>query len=148
MDVFLDTNILIYAVRNEATFPKLKTLLGSKRLAYSCSVINYAELKAMGLKLSWQQKKLEQIEEVMQDVVIVDIRFDAILNRYAEIDAYSLNQLPGVDRKKATPMGQNDMWIAATASVLEIPLLTTDKDFDHLHNLYLDVIRLEPKAFK
>jgi tRNA(fMet)-specific endonuclease VapC len=39
----------------------------------------------------------------------------------------------------ARSMGKNDLWIAATASVLKLPLLTTDKDFLHLDSLYLDL---------
>ena len=41
-------------------------------------------------------------------------------------------------------MGKNDIWIAATASVLDATLLTTDKDFDHLNNEFLNVIWLDP----
>lgn len=33
----------------------------------------------------------------------------------------------------ARNMGKNDLWIAATASALDLTLLTTDRDFDHLH---------------
>ena len=36
-------------------------------------------------------------------------------------------------------MGKNDLWIAATASVLDLTLLTTDKDFDHLKDVFLDL---------
>lgn len=34
-------------------------------------------------------------------------------------------------------IGKNDLWIAATASVLNIPLITTDKDFLHLDKIFL-----------
>lgn len=34
-------------------------------------------------------------------------------------------------------MGKNDLWIAATASVTNATLITTDKDFYHLNNTYL-----------
>jgi len=36
-------------------------------------------------------------------------------------------------------MGKNDLWIAATASVLGIKLLTTDSDFEHLRGLYINI---------
>ncbi len=36
-------------------------------------------------------------------------------------------------------MGKNDLWIAATASVLGARLLTTDNDFEHLKGKYLDL---------
>jgi len=32
----------------------------------------------------------------------------------------------------AKNMGKNDRWIAATASVPDVDLLTSDKDFEHL----------------
>ncbi len=34
-------------------------------------------------------------------------------------------------------MGKNDLWIAATASVTGVTLMTTDGDFDHLHPVHL-----------
>jgi predicted nucleic acid-binding protein len=39
-------------------------------------------------------------------------------------------------------MGKNDLWIAATASVLDIPLMTTDNDFTHLDAVFLKLIKL------
>lgn len=40
-------------------------------------------------------------------------------------------------------MGKNDLWIAATASVLKTKLLTTDMDFDHLDGVFLDLERVK-----
>ena len=37
-------------------------------------------------------------------------------------------------------MDRNDIWIAATTSVIQAKLITTDKDFNHLHNQYFEVI--------
>ena len=34
-------------------------------------------------------------------------------------------------------MGKEDLWIAATASVLNAILITTDKDFQHLDNEFI-----------
>ena len=34
-------------------------------------------------------------------------------------------------------MGKNDLWIAATASVFDLTLLTMDKDFEHLNKEFL-----------
>jgi predicted nucleic acid-binding protein len=36
-------------------------------------------------------------------------------------------------------MGKNDLWIAATAHAMDAMLLTTDGDFDHLHNVFFEV---------
>jgi predicted nucleic acid-binding protein len=43
-------------------------------------------------------------------------------------------------------MGKNDIWIAATASVLNATLITTDNDFDHLNGVFLPVIYIDPKT--
>ena len=40
-------------------------------------------------------------------------------------------------------MGKNDLWIAASASFLETPLITLDKDFTHLHQVYIDLKLVE-----
>ena len=45
-------------------------------------------------------------------------------------------------------MGKNDLWIAAAASVYDLTLITTDKDFDHLNGVFLDVIYVDLEKFK
>lgn len=46
-------------------------------------------------------------------------------------------------KMSARNMGKNDIWIAATASVLGAVLLTTDNDFDHLQDEFLQVDKIE-----
>jgi len=36
-------------------------------------------------------------------------------------------------------MGKNDIWIAATAYILEAELITTDRDFLHLDQVFFKV---------
>lgn len=70
----------------------------------------------------------------------IDIWAEDILSRYAEIDAFSQNKLPAQPLSlTARNMGKNDLWIAATASILDAQLLTTDFDFDHLNGVFLNV---------
>jgi len=40
-------------------------------------------------------------------------------------------------------MGKNDVWIAATAALLGLKLVTTDGDFDHPHEVFFDVQKLK-----
>ncbi len=42
----------------------------------------------------------------------------------------------------ARNMGKNDLWIAATAHVLGAKLLTTDADFNHLNEVFLDLMKV------
>jgi tRNA(fMet)-specific endonuclease VapC len=50
--------------------------------------------------------------------------------------------------KPARPIGQNDIWIAATATSLDAWLMTTDNDFDHLSPKFLKKISIDPKTGK
>jgi len=52
-----------------------------------------------------------------------------VIVAYAVIDAYS--------KSIGLSMGKNDVWIAAVAHFTGFELLTTDHDFDHLHDIFL-----------
>ena len=43
-------------------------------------------------------------------------------------------------------MGKNDLWIAAVAKVLAIPLITTDGDFDHLDGHHISRFLIDSKT--
>jgi len=44
-------------------------------------------------------------------------------------------------------MGKNDLWIASLAAMLNLTLLTTDADFDHLHGVFFDVRKINSTEF-
>lgn len=46
----------------------------------------------------------------------------------------------------ARNMGENDLWIAATAAVYDISLLSTDRDFEHLDGVFLEFHYVEAAA--
>ncbi len=39
-------------------------------------------------------------------------------------------------------MGKNELWIAATAMAINIPVITTDADFDHLNGTMITVMKV------
>jgi predicted nucleic acid-binding protein len=41
-------------------------------------------------------------------------------------------------------MGQNDLWVSATASAADAHLITTDRDFDHLDQKFIKLVRIDP----
>jgi hypothetical protein len=72
-----------------------------------------------------------------------------VRSRHAEIDAFSQGKLPGKRLEmSARNMGKNDLWIAATAVVLDATLITTDHDFDHLAKNFVRLakVKLVPPA--
>ncbi|MBI5685849.1 MAG: type II toxin-antitoxin system VapC family toxin [Verrucomicrobia bacterium] len=113
-----------------------------------CSVVSIAEMRSFAVRLAWGAEKLARLDEILRGVPTVNINRPAIIEKFAEIDAYRLNRHPKHNLPAGTnnqAMGDNDIWIAATASVLRATLLTTDGDFDFLNNVFLKVIRIDPK---
>ncbi len=112
------------------------------------SVVSKAELKSIALRNQWGTKRMDMHEEFLKQFLIADINVVTIIERYAEIDAYSQGKLAGKPLSlsgSARNMGKNDLWIAATASVLQAKLLTLDHDFDHLKNVFIELEKIEYK---
>ena len=79
---------------------------------------------------------------VIEDCFIVSTPSEVIVDAYVDIESYSTGYhptrfLPGND----IILGKNDLWIAATAVVTEATLLTSDGDFDHLHEAFFPVAK-------
>lgn len=110
--------------------------------AVMISVVTKGELLSLGMQKNWGTKKLSQLNALLRKIVIIDIHENdqALMDAYAKIDAYSqgrLQELPlGTSSRN---MGKNDLWIAATAHVAKATLVTTDTDFDHLRDHFLDL---------
>jgi tRNA(fMet)-specific endonuclease VapC len=68
----------------------------------------------------------------------------ALIEAYSTIDAYSKGKAADPSEAhlpdSARNMGKNDLWVAATAHVLGATLFTTDKDFAHLDQTFLDLV--------
>lgn len=141
----LDTNIIVHLVRDSALAHKLKKeyLIFDQPQRPLISVVTEGELESFALQNEWGKNKYRELDRYLTEFLNVDIKIKTIINRYAEIDAFSQNKLK--DRPlgvSARNMGKNDLWIAATASILNATLLTTDKDFNHLNNEFLTVVCL------
>ncbi len=145
MDYLLDTNIILTYVR-ESKYTELidhtYNPLGKENTAI-ISIVSVGEIKSLAIQNKWGRRKLAQLEVLLNQFAIADINVETIVEKYAEIDAFSQGKLP---HKPSTftsrNMGKNDLWIAATAFILEAQLLTIDKDFDHLKDEFLNFERI------
>lgn len=146
MIFLLDTNIIVIYLRDKLSKQVIETVYNPFNLANTLlvSIVTVGELRAFSQKNKWGKPKLERMEDLLSKCAIIDINNEEILNRYAEIDAFSQGRLDGkVSSFSARNMGKNDIWIAATASVLDATLLTTDNDFDHLQDEFLQVAKID-----
>jgi tRNA(fMet)-specific endonuclease VapC len=149
MKYFLDTNILIGIIReNERIREHIEKLrLFDAENTVSISVVSVAEIESIARRNNWGIRKRILSKQLFQLLNPVSIEMSKnLIDAYADIDVFSqgkheIDSLP--KGMSARNMGKNDLWIAATAQILEATLLTTDKDFDHLNDVLLNVLRIE-----
>lgn len=146
---FLDTNIILGYLRSAsyaAVVEKTFSPFSPPNIA-AMSVVSRGELAALAYRNRWGAPKQTKLEELLKKIPQVDISNDAIVQMYGEIDAFSQGYHPTKSlTMSARNMGKNDIWIAATAAISNATLITTDKDFDHLHGIFLQVIYIDPSS--
>jgi predicted nucleic acid-binding protein len=109
------------------------------------SVVNIAEAESLVVQWNWQMNKVDVLKKIIENIITIDIEQNnqPILDAYVNIDAFSQGKIPAPSGRQlnnsSRNMGKNDLWIAATAHAMDAMLLTTDGDFDHLHNVFFEV---------
>ena len=147
MKYLLDTNILLVYLRNKKTRDYIDQNYQPLDLPNIplISIVSKGELKSIGLRNNWGVLRLQALDTFLNELVVVDINAEDIIDRYAEIEAFSQGKLANKPLGTTSRnMGKNDLWIAATASVTNATLMTTDGDFDHLSGEYITLIKVEP----
>lgn len=145
MNLLLDTNILVYLARARDA-NKIIDFISAEVSNLYVSVVSVAEIRSLAVRNKWGKSRLDFIESFWDGMNVVEIT-QLYVNAYAQIDAFSQRLNPDfVDYPFATPrnMGKNDLWIASLAALLGLALVTTDGDFDHLHDVFFPVRRIKP----
>ncbi len=122
-EVLLDTNILLHYARKNEVSRRIESeyTLAKRDGKLSISIVNYAESLVFASYNQWGQEKIERLDYIVNQLHVFD-RFDVKIVQYYK-------DLAMLSRQQGYAIGQNDLWIAATAGSLELALLTTDKDF-------------------
>ena len=151
MDYILDTNLIVIYSRDSDIAARIEEdyHLFDDRNSLAVSVVTLGEISALIKKLGIGEKRRKKIEAMLSRLAKIRIDTEEVIDRYGDIDAYSQGKL----KKKrgnfsARNMGKNDLWIAATASVYDLTLITTDKDFDHLNGEYVKLEYIDIEKYK
>lgn len=141
--VVLDTNVLVYLARGTRAGSRIESdyRLTDRAERPCISVVTVGEARSLALQWDWGAAKVQVLEELLRELVIVPISRQPIIQRYAEIDFHNRKVM-----KPARPVGKNDTWIAATASSLGGLLITSDTDFDHLATDYISLARVDARS--
>jgi tRNA(fMet)-specific endonuclease VapC len=138
--IVLDTNILVYVIRAGPLGQSIENRfqLHDRRERPMISVVTVGEARSLAIQFGWGSDKQSRLEELLHELVLLDINDDAVLRRFAEIDAYLL----GIGRS----IGDNDVWIAAAASAAGATLITSDRDFEPLVDRFLRWEYVDPSS--
>lgn len=140
-----DSNILLHYIRQTPVMQYVENNFqpfSDENEPWIC-VVSHGELRSIAIQNRWGSRKIQTMFEMLDNFLTIDIESKDIFDRYAEVDAFSQGKLSGQPSPfSSRNMGKNDLWIAATASILGATLLTTDADFEHLDGVFLKVERV------
>lgn len=148
MNYLLDTNILVYYIAKPEVlfdFEKEHQPFSNQNVAL-ISIVTEAEIKSIAIQRGWGQKKVKKLDALISQFLKVPVNTERQISVYAEIDAYSKHKDPVREYPtgySSCTVGKNDLWIATTAYITDSKLVTTDGDFDHLDEVFIDLIKPE-----
>ena len=152
MHLLFDTNIVLDFLRNGPITQSIDKEfdLNSSNVTFIISAVTIGELNAIALKRNWGLNRINRLQSDLLKFLVIPVNSKDVLNTYAVIDAFSQGKLKNQPLPRWTSsrnMGKNDLWIAAAAFVTKSVFLTTDKDFSHLKDTFLDARIYDPSKY-
>ena len=149
MNLLFDTNIILSIARTKNPSKLIKFLNPEDEQIY-ISVVNGAEAQSIAFQNGWGKAKTLAMEYFFNQVRAIEIT-DILVPTYINIDSFSQCRNPNFlvyEHETPRNMGKNDLWIATTASLLNLQLLTTDADFDHLNANFINLQKILPNTLQ
>jgi len=137
----LDTGIVLLATRASNASKMIDAQFGLSASSFRPAIceISVGELLAFANAQHWGERRKAALMERLKASLIVPISHPGVHQRWA--DMQSALQASGVTVR------QNDIWIAATASVTGLAVLSTDRDFKRFAPLGLvQAVVVDPKT--
>jgi tRNA(fMet)-specific endonuclease VapC len=148
MSLLLDTNIILSLVKADDV--SIISFINPNNEKVFISLAAYAEIHSIAIQNGWGNVKKARLEAICDDIGIIEMT-DFLVESYVSIDTFSRRKNPNFTQynfSSAITMGKNDLWIAATAAFLDLTLVTTDKDFKHLDQVFMDVRYIESDTLR
>jgi tRNA(fMet)-specific endonuclease VapC len=131
MKYMLDTNILIYLIKNKppSIAERINSLPADAQLCMS--FFTYAELLRGAERSTKKAEVLRQIDQLTRTVKVEFSADESLCEHYAE-------QFPRL-KEACTPIGANDLWIACHALAQECVLVTNNvREFERVMGLAIE----------
>jgi predicted nucleic acid-binding protein len=121
--IVLDTNVLVHLLRNNSTGQSLEAKFNLSARAERpllCSVVE-GELRGLADWWGWGPARIAKLEQILSQLVRVSAGELEVVKCYGRLYAQQT--------KLGKKVGENDLWIAATATAIDGVVLTCDSDF-------------------
>ena len=137
--IVLDTNVILHLARDNATGRAINTKYGlSSRLDKPIlSTVVEGELRGMAAWGGWGAERLAKLDALLNELVRLPSSEPEVVSAYAELFAHQL--------RKGKKIGENDLWIAASARAIDAIVLTCDTDFNKLDPQMVKYEYFDPK---
>lgn len=131
MKYMLDTNIIIYLLKNRPPAVAEKVNALSNDDALCMSYITYAELLKGAERSVRKVQVLKQLKQLTQNIPVEYSLDSKICRHYAE----QFTQL----KEAGTPIGANDLWISCHALAMGATLVTNNvREFERVKDLKIE----------
>lgn len=131
MKYMLDTNILIYLIKNKppSIAQRINSLPAAAQLCMS--FFTYAELLKGAERSTKKADVLKQLDQLTRSVKVDFLVNSTLCEHYAE-------QFPRL-KEAGTPIGANDLWIACHALAQDAVLVTNNvREFERVTDLSVE----------
>lgn len=118
----LDTSVVLHATRQSSPVSiaiDAQFKLSTSRFRPAICEVSVGELLAFSR--GWGERRKGLLKAQIEKTLVIPIAHPGIHERWAEMSSAL--------KAAGQPIGQNDIWISAAASVAGLTVLTTDKDF-------------------
>jgi tRNA(fMet)-specific endonuclease VapC len=139
----LDTSIILPLLRGKQLGKSIDQAfgLGTAAHLHTISIVTHGELRVLCDRKGWEGTKRVALDKALMEFVTIDVAGARMIEAYRKVEEANAAIQSGHQN-----MGKNDVWIAATAIVTGLPLLTADKDFNHLDGNLLEVCYFDPQS--
>lgn len=123
--IVVDTDIVSYVFKDDTRFAKIRELI--ERQGGAISFMTLAETDRWALGKSWSMARMELFATYLS-------RYDVVWPNRRICQAWA--SIKEVGRVRGKTIDHSDAWIAATALILECPLLTNNtRHFEAIEGL-------------
>lgn len=121
----VDTDVLSYVVRGDTRAELYRSYLAGKEIGVSFQTV--AELRRWGRAHRWGPSRWQELRQLLSRLTIYLVD-DALIDAWAYVTTMRDHQ--------GHPIATGDAWIAATAWLQELPLVTHNRrHFTHIEGL-------------